>query len=153
MNFGYPQRSDFHTGSGGRLCDDARVVWRLRRHSEPEPVVLPSLDRLSGLVDRVVELVEAVGDATPEAEPSRPPADGPEPQAVDVAWVAFVASHHGYRLLDGTGAAPQRGGVLELDGAPHRVVKIGPSPLPGDRRRCVYVERQEAPEAERTSDA
>lgn len=110
--------------------------------------MLPSLDRLSGLVERVVELVEAVGDATADAEPQ--PAHGGAPAGL---WVAFVSSPHGYRIHDGSGPAPQRGGVLELEGTPHRVVKIGPSPLPGDPRRCLYVEREEAPETERTSDA
>lgn len=110
--------------------------------------MLPSLDRLSGLVERVVELVEQVGDAPSEGEAPSAPAGAPSS-----LWVAFTWSPHGYRLVDGAGPAPQRGGVLELDGAPHRVVKIGPSPLPGDPRRCFYVEREEAPEAERTSDA
>lgn len=115
--------------------------------------MLPSLDRLSGLVERVVELVEAVGDATPESEPAREPAATPTHPPGEAAWVAFVASPHGYRIVAGAGAAPERGRVLEFEGTPHRVVKIGPSPLPADRRRCVYVEREEAPGAERTSDA
>lgn len=109
--------------------------------------MLPSLDRLSGLVDRVVELVEAVGDAATDAEP-QPAREG----ATVGLWVAFVSSPHGYRLHDGAGGAPQRGSVLELEGAPHRVVKIGPSPLPGDPRRCLYVEREEPQVPERSSD-
>jgi hypothetical protein len=33
------------------------------------------------------------------------------------------------------------------------VLKLGPSPLPGDRRLCAYVTGEEPPAAERTSDA
>ena len=110
--------------------------------------MLPSLDRLSGLVERVVELVEAVGDAAPDTRPQA------APKTVGGGlWVAFVSSPHGYRLHDGAGAAPERGGLLELDGVPHRVLKIGPSPLPTDPRRCLYVEREEPQRPERTSDA
>lgn len=129
-------------------------MWRRRRRSQPEPVVLPSLDRLSGLVERVVELVEAVGDSTPMPAPE--PERAPEQLAAATtatAWVAFVGSPHGYRLVEATGAVPRRGTVVELEGEPHRVTKTGPSPLPGDRRPCAYVEREEAPASERTSDA
>jgi hypothetical protein len=137
-------------------------VWRSRRHRE-QPVVLPSLDRLSGLVERVVELVDAVADPTPvpapEPVPEPPrdapesPRDAPEPVTTAVGWVAFVSSPQGYRLVEAGGSAPEPGAAVELEGAPHRVLKVGPSPLPGDRRRCVYVTREEAPPAERTSDA
>jgi hypothetical protein len=137
------------------------VLFR-RRRSETQPVVLPSLDRLSGLIERVVELVDAVGDTTtvPSPEPvAEPPQEAhavEEPvatdPAVDAGWIAFVSSPHGYRLVEGPGGVPGAGDVVELDDGSFRVVKVGPSPLPGDRRRCAYLTGEEPPEADRTPD-
>ena len=130
-------------------------MWR-RRRTPLQPVVLPSLDRLSGLIERVVELVDAVGDtnAVPAPEPvPEAPADAPAAVGPEHGWLAFVASPHGYRLQDGPGPLPALGATMELDGAPLRVTKVGPSPLPGDARRCAYLVGEEPPEAERTSDA
>jgi hypothetical protein len=127
-----------------------------RRRTSLQPVVLPSLDRLSGLIERVVELVDAVGDAktVPAPEPvPEAPAEAPAAVGVERGWVAFVASPHGYRLLDGPGPLPAVGATILLDGAPHRVGKVGPSPLPGDSRRCAYLTGEELPEGDRTSDA
>jgi hypothetical protein len=132
----------------------------LRRRRTPlEPVVLPSLDRLSGLIERVVELVDAVGDAKavpapePVAEPPLEPAAAPAAPAGETGWLAFVSSAHGYRLHERPGPLPAFGATVLLDDVPHRVVKLGPSPLPGDRRRCAYVTGEDPREPERTSDA
>lgn len=132
--------------------------------------MLPSLDRLAGLIERVVELVDEVAgrEAAPEpvGEPA-PPREQPQPQAPEPAapeavvpedvepsgWLAFVPSPHGYTLVEQPGRPPQRGAFVELDGVRHRVVGHRPSPLPGDRRRCAVVEREEPPEPERTLDA
>jgi hypothetical protein len=130
-------------------------VWRARRHRQ-QPAVLPSLDRLSGLIDRVVELVDAVGDpaAVPAPEPlPEPPREGTAAVAAAEGWLAFLSSPQGYRLVEGNGPAPGPGEPVELEGAPYRVLGVGPSPLPRDRRRCVYAAREEAPPGERTSDA
>jgi hypothetical protein len=115
------------------------VSWRRGRKQVAQQVVLPSLDRLSGLIERVVELVDAVGEtpAAPDAEPATEPATAAAPAA---GWVAFLSSAHGYRLVEGEGEAPPAGASIELEGASHRVVRVGRSPLPGDRRRCVYLE-------------
>lgn len=122
-------------------------------------MVLPSLDRLSGLIERVVELVDAVGDTTavPTPEPvAEPPQDAPaeeERGAPAPGWVAFVGTPHGYRLLEGRGAPPARGDSVELDGGRYGVVKTGRSPLPGDARACVYVVGEEPQTGNRTPDA
>jgi hypothetical protein len=75
------------------------------------------------------------------------------PPAPAAGWVAFVSTAHGYRLTELPGAAPQPGDRVEVDGAAYRVVRTGPSPLPGDARRCAYVDGEEPREADRTSDA
>ncbi len=123
-----------------------------RRRREPPSLLLPSLDRLGELSERVVALLDQVTLA-PEPAPREeivlqqhnpgPAADG---------WVAFVPSPDGYRLLRRDGLPPGRGAVLELEGGTFVVLRLGPSPLPGDRRRCAFVERKEPLAAERTFD-
>ena len=134
-------------------------MWSKRRRPSAPPVLLPSLDRLATLIERVVELVDAVGGTQPQpgaaAAPEAPSAAA-EPVAAETgedAWLAFVPSPHGYGLVERSGAAPRAGDVLELDGGRYRVVRLAPSPLPGDRRRTVYVEREEPSVEDRTFDA
>lgn len=130
--------------------------WRRRRQA-PQPVALPSLDRLAGLIERVVELVDEVASGgtveAPQPAPERAPAPvAAPPAAVDGrGWLAFVTSPHGYTLIPQAGTAPAPGEVLELEGRAFRVLRLAPSPLPGDARRCVVVEREEPPESERSS--
>jgi hypothetical protein len=103
----------------------------------------------------VVELVDAVGDtkAVPAPEPvAEAPQEVPA-TSVPTDWVAFVASAHGYRLHEGPGQLPAVGTTIELEQVPYRVLKVGPSPLPGDARRCAFLTGEEPPEADRTSDA
>ena len=132
-------------------------LWRRRRPAPPQ-VVLPSLDRLAGLIERVVELVDEVSGGrvgAPEApeQPAAPP-DPPAPAVPpDGVWLAYVPSPHGYGLVERAGSTPSPGDAFELDGVRHRVVRFIPSPLPGDTRRCAVVEREEPPEPERTLDA
>lgn len=104
-------------------------------------------------MERVVALLDEVSLA-PEPEPDPRPREeivlnqrNPSP-AVD-GWVAFVDSPAGYRLRVNHGPPPSRGAAVELGGVGYRVLRLGPSPLPGDRRRCAYLE-QERPAAERT---
>jgi len=147
-------------------------LWRRRREASPVPqVVLPSLDRLAGLIERVVELVDEVaggrGPGSNNAPAPLPPAppppvsQGPAPQleapvaepAAVAGWLAFVPSPNGYTLVPRPDSLPILGAVLELDGASFRVLRYAPSPLPGDRRRCAVVAREEPPEPDRSFDA
>jgi hypothetical protein len=56
--------------------------------------------------------------------------------------VAIVPSADGYSLVDVDGPLPEPGGMLDLEeaGRPLVVARIGRSPLPGDRRRCAFLE-------------
>ena len=127
-------------------------MWSRRRRPAAPPVLLPSLDRLAALIERVVELVDALGGS--EASPAEPrPAAPAEPPPEDEVWVAFVPSPHGYRLLERRGGRPDPGQMLELDDGSYRVLRLAPSPLPGDKRRCAFVEREEPRAEDRTLDA
>ena len=148
-------------------------IWRRRTKPSQSPtVVLPSLDRLAGLIERVVELVDEVA-RTPQTPPPQatapipPPPAEPQPQppprpqleaappkpAAESGWLAFVPSPQGYALVPRPDSLPEPGAVLELDGAAFRVLRHAPSPLPGDRRRCAVIAREEPPEADRSFDA
>jgi hypothetical protein len=118
--------------------------WR-RRRQLPPPIVLPPLERLAELIERVVVLLDQgpapVAEQAVEAR-LQPDAEG---------YVLFVPSPAGYRLLERDGAAPASADVVEIDGNPYRILRVGRSPLPGDQRRCAFLE-QEPLGSDRTSD-
>ena len=56
--------------------------------------------------------------------------------------VAFVSTPSGYRLADLDGPAPDVGVVVHLPDVGEAVVlRLGPSPLPGDLRTCAFLEQ------------
>jgi hypothetical protein len=55
-------------------------------------------------------------------------------------YLLFISKPTGYELLERQGQLPGLGDEIEDNGTRLRVSKIGPSPLPGDRRRCAYVQ-------------
>jgi len=125
--------------------------WRRRRRLPP-PVLLPSLDRLAELIERVVALLDQVSLAPEPAPPKEIVLEQHNPGSVPEGWVAFVPSPGGYRLLQRDGPPPDRGAVLELENGSFVVLRLGPSPLPGDRHRCALLERKEPLSGERTFD-
>jgi hypothetical protein len=52
----------------------------------------------------------------------------------------FVWSPSGWTLQQRDGDAPAVGETVEAGETVLRVSKLGPSPLPGDRRRCAYTQ-------------
>ena len=81
------------------------------------------------------------------AEPdgaARVGADEQAPAPADIAHVAFTIDN-GYRLVERHGAAPSAGDTVELEGEPHRCVRVTASPFPHDRRRCAVLERMPPP--------
>jgi hypothetical protein len=58
--------------------------------------------------------------------------------------VVFVSGPSSYGLLPREGRVPEVGSEIVLSDSAegrYRVSKVGPSPLPGDRRRCAFLER------------
>ena len=53
--------------------------------------------------------------------------------------VLFVWKTSGYELEQRDGDPPAVGDEVELDGQVQVVTKVGASPLPGDRRPCVFL--------------
>jgi hypothetical protein len=57
------------------------------------------------------------------------------------AYLLFVWRPTGYRLEERQGSPPPVGSEVDVgEGPQQRVGKIGPSPLPGDPRRCAYLQ-------------
>ena len=54
--------------------------------------------------------------------------------------LVFVPVEGVYALAERSGPAPEIGTAEEVDGVSFRVSRIGPSPLPADRRRCAFLE-------------
>jgi hypothetical protein len=52
----------------------------------------------------------------------------------------FVWTATGYELRERAGDAPSVGEDVEEDEMRLRVSKVAPSPLPGDTRRCAYLQ-------------
>ena len=113
-------------------------MW-FRRGRSRAGLDLTALDRLSETVERIVVLLPD-GAAEESAEPG------------SAAVLLFVPTAAGYRLVDGGPPGAAAGGRVELPEGTFRVLRLGPSPLPGDGRRCAFLEREEPPHAGRTSD-
>jgi hypothetical protein len=65
-----------------------------------------------------------------EGRPASDPAAG---------HVLLLTTADGYRLVEREDAAPRPGKPLVHDGRAYRVLRPGPSPLPGDRRPCLLA--------------
>ncbi len=76
------------------------------------------------------------------AEPDTVSGAAPE-AAEETAHLLFLPGHR-YRLQEARGPAPGVLALVELDQATYRVTRVAGSPLPGDRRRCAYLELLDA---------
>lgn len=56
------------------------------------------------------------------------------------SYLLFVWRTSGYVLEEREGEIPSVGSAIELTEGRQTVSKIGPSPLPGDSRPCLYLE-------------
>jgi hypothetical protein len=57
-----------------------------------------------------------------------------------VTYLLFVWRPTGYELRERQGELPSVGTVLDEEEGRMLVTRIGPSPLPGDDRRCAYLQ-------------
>jgi hypothetical protein len=55
-------------------------------------------------------------------------------------YLAFVWTATGYELQQREGELPLVGAEVEDERGRYRVTKVAPSPLPGDKRRCAYLQ-------------
>lgn len=57
-----------------------------------------------------------------------------------MTYLLFVWKPTGYELREREGDVPSVGAVVEEDESRMVVTRIAPSPLPGDDRRCAYLQ-------------
>lgn len=57
-----------------------------------------------------------------------------------MAYLLFVSKPSGYELREREGEPPPVGEEVEEDEVRMTVTKVAPSPLPGDPRRCAYLQ-------------
>jgi hypothetical protein len=69
------------------------------------------------------------------------PVETPEEAGVGRAHLLFVPSSSGYALIEFEGEDPPSGTLLDVDGVSYVVRRVGASPFPGGRLRCVYLDR------------
>jgi hypothetical protein len=81
------------------------------------------------------------------------PGAEPEPsQAPDPGVLFLVPSPAGYLLVADPRQTPARGASVELAAGVFTVLRVGPSPLADDPRRCAFLEREEPPGPGRSPD-
>jgi chromosome segregation ATPase len=80
--------------------------------------------------------------AETEARPDEPDTGGND--ATETVQMLFVPGSQ-YRLVETDERALSRGTALEVDGERYVVTRVGRAPLPGDTRRCAYLELDPLP--------
>ncbi|HWL34261.1 MAG TPA: hypothetical protein VNP89_11715 [Gaiellaceae bacterium] len=90
-------------------------------------------DTAAQVGDQVARIAFGLFGAGPAAAaaPTTPSAAG---------HLLFVWAPAGWRLEQRDGEPPAVGDIVEVEGATLIVTAVGPSPLPGDRRRCGYTQ-------------
>jgi hypothetical protein len=115
-----------------------RLERRLFRDSEREAEFEQAQEALRRIEEAAaakafeIELLEEAVAAL-EAEPE------PEPEQV-AAHLLFAWTPKGYALHEAAGELPSVGARVGINGTGYSVTKVARSPLPGDERRCAYLE-------------
>jgi hypothetical protein len=96
--------------------------------------------RLEAIAERLDSVDHSLSALSQTAVEPAPAPTEPEPEPT--SYLAMLSSAEGYRLVGVEGRLPPPGMTLNLPeaGRPLVVARHGRSPLPGDRRRCVYLE-------------
>jgi len=123
---------------------ESRAAEIDRRHAELQQQRSRATAESVELEHRRQELAEresALGELRDELE-SRAANGAPAAREYDPnGHLLVVPTAGGYRLVTRDGAAPATGDELDLDGTRYRVMRIGRSSLPGDRRAAGFLER------------
>lgn len=57
-----------------------------------------------------------------------------------MTYLVFVWKPTGYELRERDGDVPSVGSMVDEEEGRMLVTRVGPSPLPGDDRRCAYLQ-------------
>jgi len=123
------------------------VIWRVRiAQAGSRPELDEAFPTLPAALSKAAMVMESEARRLWEAEAELDqPAAAEAPEAEETAepdpgYVLFVWSPAGYALLTRSGEPPPVGSEVGVSGGRLVVMKIGPSPLPGDRRRCAFLD-------------
>jgi hypothetical protein len=117
-----------------------RLERRLFRDSEREAEFEQAQEALRRIEEAAaakafeIEILEEAVAAL-EAEPKPEPEPAPIPAHLLFAWTP-----KGYSLHEASGDLPSVGARVGINGSEYSVAKVARSPLPGDERRCAYLE-------------
>ncbi len=122
------------------LASREAAVEERRRELGAVELLRASVERREeAIVRQEAELAGRLGELQ-RAEQVAAAAVPPTPVAHRSDAHVVVLPADGYRLTARTGAPPEPGERVELEGRTYRVTRLGPSPLPGDDRRCAFLE-------------
>jgi hypothetical protein len=112
-----------------------RLERRLFRDSEREA----EFARAEETLRRVEEAAREKAAQIERLEDAIGQLNGSEP-STPRRHLLFAWTPRGYTLHEGVGDVPGLGRRLSVDGRGYAVAKLARSPLPGDTRRCAYLD-------------
>ena len=119
--------------AGARIAAlEAEVNAALTTRSELETAAHAGAIRISELEHELAELRQRAEQPTELETPAE--------ELQGRAHLLFVPSASGYTLIDFEGPDPTSGALLDVGGVSYLVNRVGASPFPGDRLRCVYLD-------------
>jgi len=128
----WPDRGDVPTRRDRRLFRDSEREAEIERAQATVRQIALAATAKAAQIERLARAVQRVNGAPePVVEPEL---------AHTTGFLALVCAPSGYSLRQLDGEAPARGGSVMVDGVEHVVAKVGRSPLPGDSRRCAYLD-------------
>lgn len=108
---------------------DGRRIGRLREQPRPSRLEELLLDELSPAAR--IEMLESLVAELQSQLPEPPPAVR--------GHVLFRPTANGYALHELDGPPPEPDQALLVEGRRYRVERVGRSPLPADRRPCLFL--------------
>ena len=125
----WPHWPDRGTGPARR----DRLERRLFRDSEREA-------EIAAASETIRRIEQAAAAKAAEIERLEEAVAGLNGNGTASAYLVFVWTSSGYALHDGLGELPEVGARVQVNGHEYAVTKLARSPLPGDKRRCAYLQ-------------
>ncbi len=133
------RREEAVAAAEGELADRRRELGAVElRRAALERRESAIAERESALAQIAAELQDREAQLEELRRSTRAVAGGGS-EAAEASHLVWSAGER-YRIIERPGAAPAPGSAIELESRRWRVLRIGASPLPGDRRRCAVVE-------------
>ena len=136
------QRQDEQAGQA-QAAEVARVTDAASAHiaglEAQHKSALAGRDELISRLEREIAELREQAEQLQAEQPQDEQAAEPEPTGGH-AHLLFIPSASGYALIEFSGPDPPSGTLLAVDGVNYVVRRVGASPFPGTRLRCVFLE-------------